>query len=96
MGKMEKIKFVHSDEAITISFLKGYLNCMKSLVELDDEAKEKGMRLYEYADSDNDVAFRMGMYVGGKETFDIMLEYMLGKEKAHEFLHKGENNDGNI
>lgn len=54
------------------------------------------MRLSEYMDSNPDVAFRVGMYVGGKETFDIMLEYMLGKEKAHEFLHKGENNDGNI
>lgn len=95
MGKMEEIKFVHSDEAITLSFLKGYRECLKSLVELDEEAKEKGMRLNEYI-SDPDVAFRMGMYVGGKETFDIMLEYMLGEEKVHEFLHKGENNDGNI
>ena len=88
---MEEIKFVHSDEAITLSFLKGYRECLKSLVELGEEAKEKGMRLSEYMDSNPDVAFRMGMYMGGKETFDIMLEYMLGKEKAHEFLHKGEN-----
>ena len=96
MGKMEEIKFVHSDEVITLSFLKGYRECLESLVKLDEEAKEKGMRLSEYMDSNPDVAFRVGMYVGGKETFDIMLEYMLGKEKAHEFLHKGGNNDGNI
>lgn len=95
MGKMEEIKFVHSDEVITLSFLKGYRECL-ALVKLDEEAKEKGMRVSEYMDSNPDVAFRVGMYVGGKETFDIMLEYMLGKEKVHEFLHKGENNDGNI
>lgn len=96
MGKMEEIKFVHSDEVITLSFLKGYRECLESLVKLDEEAKEKGMRLSEYMDSNPDAAFRVGMYVGGKETFDIMLEYMLGKEKTHELLHKGENNDGNI
>lgn len=96
MGKMEEIKFVHSDGVITLSFLKGYRECLESLVKLGEEAKEKGMKLEEYMDSDPDVAFRAGMYVGGKETFDIMLEYMLGKEKVQGFLHKGENNDGNI
>lgn len=90
---MEEIKFVHSDGLITLSFLRGYRECLESLVNLDEEAKEKGMRLNEYMDSNPDVAFRAGMYVGGKETFDIMLGYMLGEEKVHEFLHKGENND---
>ena len=96
MGKMEEIKFVHSDGVITLSFLSGYRECLKSLVKLDEEAKEKEMELEEYMDSDPNVAFRVGMYVGGKETFDIMLEVMLGKEKVQELLHKGEKNDGNF
>lgn len=96
MGKMEEIKFVHSDEVITLMFLKCYRECLESLEYLDEEAKEKGMELEEYMDSDPNVAFRVGMYVGGKETFDIMLEFILGKEKVQELLHKGENNDGNI